>query len=77
FKPGQAGESGANDFGRLGYGGPCPPKRHGPHRYYFRLYALPELSLGLRRGARRAELDKALAGKVLAEAQWMGIYERK
>ncbi|MFB3776149.1 MAG: YbhB/YbcL family Raf kinase inhibitor-like protein [Bryobacteraceae bacterium] len=77
FKPGQAGESGTNDFGRLGYGGPCPPKGHGPHRYFFRLYALRESSLGLRRGARRADLDKALAGRVLAEAQWMGVYERK
>ena len=77
FKAGQAGESGTNDFGRLGYGGPCPPRGHGPHRYYFRLYAVGLPSLGLRRGAKRAELDRALAGHVLAEARCMGRYERK
>ena len=77
FKAGQVGESGANDFGRLGYGGPCPPKGHGSHRYFFRLHALDVPSLGLRRGAKRAELDRALAGHILAEAQRMGRYERK
>jgi Raf kinase inhibitor-like YbhB/YbcL family protein len=77
FKAGQAGESGTNDFGRLGYGGPCPPKGHGPHRYFFKLMALDVPSLGLRRGARRAELDRTLGGHVLAEAQRMGRYERK
>jgi len=77
FKAGQAGESGTNDFGRLGYGGPCPPKGHGPHRYFFKLMALDVPSLGLRRGARRAELDRALGAHVLAEAQRMGRYERK
>jgi Raf kinase inhibitor-like YbhB/YbcL family protein len=77
FKAGQAGESGTNDFGKLGYGGPSPPKGHGPHRYFFKLYALKVPSLGLRRGAKRAELDKALQGRLLAEAQWMGRYERR
>jgi Raf kinase inhibitor-like YbhB/YbcL family protein len=77
FKAGQVGESGTNDFGRLGYGGPCPPQGHGPHRYYFKLYAVKDSSLGLRRGSKRAELDKALAGHVLGEARCMGRYERK
>jgi Raf kinase inhibitor-like YbhB/YbcL family protein len=77
FKAGQAGESGTNDFGRSGYGGPCPPRGHGPHRYYFKLYAVKILSLGLRRGAKRADLDKALEGHVLAEARCMGRYERE
>jgi Raf kinase inhibitor-like YbhB/YbcL family protein len=76
-KSGQTAETGTNDFGRLGYGGPCPPKGHGPHRYFFRLIALDVPSLGLRRGAGRAELDRTLAGHVLAEAQRMGKYERK
>ncbi len=76
FKPGALGVSGTNDFGRPGYGGPCPPKRHGPHRYYFRLYALSAPSLGLAAGARRAEVDRALRGKVLAEAIYRGRYER-
>ena len=77
FKAGQAGESGSNDFGRLGYGGPCPPKGHGAHRYFFKLYAVNVPSLGLHRGAKRADLDKALKGHVLAEAQCMGRYERR
>jgi Raf kinase inhibitor-like YbhB/YbcL family protein len=77
FKPGQAGQSGANDFGKLGYGGPCPPKGHGPHRYFFKLYAVGVPALGLKAGAKRAELDRALRGHVLAEAQYMGRYERK
>lgn len=77
FKAGQIGESGANDFGRLGYGGPCPPRGHGPHRYFFKLYAMDIPTLGLRRGARRVELDRAMTGHVLAEAGLMGRYERK
>lgn len=77
FKPGQVGVSGTNDFGRRGYGGPCPPRGHGPHRYFFKLYALGVERLELREGARRAELDRALQGQVLAEAQYMGRYERR
>lgn len=77
FQPGQLGVSGRNDFGRLGYGGPCPPRGHGAHRYYFRLYALDLETLSLPEGARRSELEKALRGHVLAEARYMGRYERR
>ncbi len=77
FKPGQTGVSGTNDFGRPGYGGPCPPRGHGPHRYFFRLYAVNAPSLGLKAGARRKDLDQALSGRVLAETQYMGRYERR
>ena len=77
YKPGQLGESGTNDFGKPGYGGPCPPKGHGPHRYFFRLYALNVPSLGLRGGAKRADLDRALKGKATATAEYMGRYERR
>ncbi|MGC8792344.1 MAG: YbhB/YbcL family Raf kinase inhibitor-like protein [Bryobacteraceae bacterium] len=77
FKPGQMGVSGTNDFGKRGYGGPCPPRGHGPHRYFFRLSALDVESLKLPEGSRRAELDRALKGHVLAEAQYMGRYERR
>ncbi len=77
FKPGATGVSGANDFGRQGYGGPCPPKGHGPHRYYFKLFAVDVASLGLRPGAKRRDLDRALKGHVLAEAGFMGRYERR
>ena len=77
FKPGRTGVSGTNDFGKLGYNGPCPPRGHGPHRYFFKLYALDVPSLKLSAGARRAQLDKAMRGHVLAEAQYIGRYERK
>jgi Raf kinase inhibitor-like YbhB/YbcL family protein len=77
FKSGTLGVSGASDFGRPGYGGPCPPRGHGPHRYFFKAYALDVESLNLRAGARRAELDRAMRNHVLAQAQLMGRYERK
>ena len=77
YKPGRNGTSGTNDFGKLGYGGPCPPKGRGTQRYNFNLYALRVASLGLKAGAKRAELDKAFKGHVLAEAKYMGRYERK
>ena len=66
---------GVNDFGRLGYGGPCPPP--GPaHRYFFKLYAL-DRELGLRAKASKAELESAMKGHILAEATLMGIYKRQ
>jgi len=70
------GKSGKNDFGRSGYGGPCPPRAKGPHRYFFRLYALDTPSLRLGAGANRLALEKALQRHILAEAQYMGRYGR-
>jgi len=75
LKPGASGLSGVNDFGRSGYGGPCPP-RGTAHRYYFRLCALDVATLGLRAGVRRPELLRAMKGHVLAEAQYMGHFQR-
>jgi Raf kinase inhibitor-like YbhB/YbcL family protein len=66
---------GLNDFGRVGYGGPCPP-RGSAHRYYFRLYAL-DTKLGLAAGASRSELDRAMKGHILAQAALMGRYKRQ
>lgn len=77
FKPQQTGLSGMNDFGRPGYGGPCPPKGGGPHRYFFKLYALSIPSLGLKAGVKRKQLEEGLHGHVLGQAQHMGRYERK
>jgi Raf kinase inhibitor-like YbhB/YbcL family protein len=67
------GRQGTSDFGRVGYGGPCPPS--GIHRYFFRLYAL-DAELGLAPGATKEELLQAMAGHVLGEAQVMGRYRR-
>lgn len=66
---------GLNDFGKVGYGGPAPPRGRGAHRYFFRLYAL-DAATGLQAGARKQDLLKAIKGHVLAEAQLMGTYER-
>jgi len=74
---GSAGTSGKNDFGRTGYGGPCPPRGHGPHRYFFKAFAMSAASAGLGPGAVRADLDRAMRGKILEEAQYMGRYERR
>ena len=65
---------GKTDFGRLGYGGPCPPG--GTHRYFFKLYALDAI-LDLEVGVTKAELLKAMEGNVLAEGQLMGKYKRQ
>lgn len=71
---GGGGRQGVNDFGRIGYGGPCPPPGK-PHRYYFKLYAL-DGKLGLEAGATKKDLLKAAEGHILAEAQLMGRYGR-
>jgi Raf kinase inhibitor-like YbhB/YbcL family protein len=64
-----------NGFGREGYGGPCPPPGHGPHRYCFTLYALDVESLAVK-GRNRADLETALGPHTLATARLMGRYER-
>ena len=68
--------SGTNDFGNAGYGGPCPPQRNGPHRYFFRLYALDTPSLGVAEGAHRKELEQAIKRHRLGVAEYMGRFER-
>jgi Raf kinase inhibitor-like YbhB/YbcL family protein len=66
---------GRNDFGRTGYGGPCPPPGHGPHRYVFRLYALDD-ELSLEAGADKPALEEAITGRSLGVAELTGTYER-
>lgn len=73
---GGVGVEGKNDFQKDGYGGPCPPPRHGQHRYYFRLYALDVEALDLKEGARRDALEAAMEGHVLGHTELMGRYER-
>ena len=66
---------GKNDFGRIGYGGPCPPPGKA-HRYFFRLYAL-KAKLDVKAGASRNELERAMQGRVLSQVELMGRYERR
>ena len=68
------GVQGTNDFGKSGYGAPCPPS--GAHRYYFKIFAL-DRQLDLSSGARRGQLDAAMKGHVVAEGELMGRYSRK
>ena len=66
---------GINDFKRVGYGGPCPP-RGKPHRYFFKLYALDTV-LDLEPAATKKELIKAMSGHIIAQAKLIGLYKRK
>jgi len=68
------GVQGTNDFGRSGYGGPCPPS--GMHRYYFKIFAL-DRELDLPFGAKRSQLDAAMKGHVIAQGELMGRYSRQ
>ena len=65
---------GLNDWKRVGYGGPCPPI--GRHRYFFKLYALdvvlPDLG-----AATKAEIEAAMRGHIVEQAELMGTYERE
>ena len=65
-----------NDFGGTGYGGPCPPRGHGSHRYCFRLYALDIPTLGLGPKARCREVERLAHQHALAEADLIGLYAR-
>ncbi len=68
------GVEGKNDFGRSGYGGPCPP-RGSTHHYYIKLYALDKM-LDLKAGATKAQLESAMRGHILAQGQLIGLYGR-
>ncbi len=68
-------KQGVNDFGRVGYGGPCAPRGHGVHHYHFRLYAL-DTELNLAPRVKRSQLDAAMKGHILAQAELVGTYQR-
>jgi Raf kinase inhibitor-like YbhB/YbcL family protein len=65
---------GRNDWGRTGYGGPCPPI--GRHRYFHKLYALDTVLPDLGEPT-KATLERAMEGHVLAKAELVGTYEKK
>lgn len=68
------GPEGKNDFGKSGYGGPCPPS--GSYRYYLKVFAL-DRQLALRAGAKRKEVDAAIKRHVIRQSELMGRYARK
>ena len=68
------GDQGVNGFGNVGYQGPCPPPGK-PHHYHFHLYAL-DTKLEFKPGATADDVEQALKGHALAEADLVGIFER-
>ncbi|MAF79796.1 YbhB/YbcL family Raf kinase inhibitor-like protein [bacterium] len=67
------GVHGKGTSGNLKYHGPCPPDKE--HRYFFKLYAL-DTELDLNEGVTKAEVEKAMEGHVLEQAELVGLYER-
>jgi Raf kinase inhibitor-like YbhB/YbcL family protein len=65
-----------NDFGRSGYGGPCPPRRHGPHHYRFHLLALSVDHLAVSGKPSCQEVERQARRHAIAEAVLVGVYER-
>ena len=70
------GVQGKNDFGKIGYGGPCPPRGHGIHRYYFRVYAINE-KLPVLSGITARRLRELMKNKVIDSGEIMGTYSRE
>lgn len=68
------GRQASNDFGNIGYGGPCPPG-HSPHHYVFTLYAL-DVKLNLSAGATVLQVEAAMKGHIQAHGELVGLYKR-
>jgi len=76
-RTGQGFKQAVNDFGKGGYGGPCPPHRHGTHHYHFRLLALSVAVLPLRGSAPSCrEVEREARKNAVAEATLVGLYQR-
>ncbi len=73
---GEAFKRGINDFRELGYRGPCPPHRHGPHHYRFRLLALAIARLPVPERPSCRQVEHEAQRHVLAEARLVASYER-
>ncbi|MFH1470564.1 MAG: YbhB/YbcL family Raf kinase inhibitor-like protein [Candidatus Micrarchaeota archaeon] len=64
---------GITDFGKPGYGGPCPPS--GTHRYFFKLYALDSV-LNLPPTSKKSDLENAMKGHILEKAELVGLFSK-
>jgi len=71
------GSQAINEFGKPGYGGPCPPPGHGPHHYHFKLYALDVEKLGLAAGAKVEQVESEAQKHAIARGVLVGTYERR
>ena len=67
-------KEGITDFGRIGWGGPCPP--NGQHRYFFKLYALDK-NLDLPAGVTKPQLEHAIKDNIIEKTELIGLYKRK
>lgn len=72
----QVGTEVTNDFGKPGYGGPCPPKGHGTHHYHFKLFALDREKLDVSPNAKVLDVENAARRHAIAEGELVGTYER-
>ena len=75
LSPSSALSQGRNDFRRTGYGGPCPPRGHGTHRYFFLVIAVDK-EVNLRDGFSFKDLERAVKGHVISWGYFMGTYSR-
>lgn len=67
-------KQGITDFGRIGWGGPCPPS--GTHRYFFKLYAIDK-DLELTDGATKSQIENAIKNHIIEKTELIGLYKRK
>lgn len=74
-EPGWGSLQGRNDFGRLGYGGPCPPPGK-PHRYHFVLYALKSRDYIVKPAMTRDEFIAVIRDHIIAQTELVGTYGR-
>jgi Raf kinase inhibitor-like YbhB/YbcL family protein len=75
-RPAAGFHEGRNDFGKTGYGGPCPPKGHGTHHYHFRLLAISSPKLDLRAAPTALDVLRAAQPYVIEQTELTGTYHR-
>ena len=73
----QVGVQAVNDFDKPGYGGPCPPKGHGPHHYHFKLFALGVERLNVGPNPKVIDVGNEASRHAIAQGELIGTYERR
>jgi len=73
----QAGLQAVNDFDKPGYGGPCPPKGHGPHHYHFKLFALGVNRLNVGPNPKVIDVENEASKHAIAQSELICTYERR